>query len=93
VRARSLVQEKGWVVKADGDKGFRRVVASPAPLQVLEARAIKARRGGSQPERVWHRSHTYTGIHLVLIQRDGIHWIVRWTLSSGHSRLSPCPPS
>ena len=36
-------REKGWTVKADGDKGYRRVVASPQPQQVLEARAIKAR--------------------------------------------------
>ena len=32
-------------MKRDGDKGHRRVVASPKPLQVLEARAIKARCG------------------------------------------------
>lgn len=38
-------KEKGWTVKRDGDKGHRRVVASPKPLQVLEARAIKARSG------------------------------------------------
>ena len=30
-------------MKPDGDKGYRRVVASPQPQQVLEARAIKAR--------------------------------------------------
>lgn len=28
-------------MKPDGDKGYRRVVASPAPKQVLEARAIQ----------------------------------------------------
>lgn len=33
-QAQQLATEKGWVLAADGD-GFRRVVASPAPLRVL----------------------------------------------------------
>ncbi len=36
-----FAKEKGFDVKPDGDKGYRRVVASPAPKQVLEARAIQ----------------------------------------------------
>jgi carbamate kinase len=35
-----LAAEKGWVVKADGDK-WRRVVASPEPKRIFELRPIK----------------------------------------------------
>ncbi|MFK8329218.1 carbamate kinase [Pseudomonas sp. BJa5] len=38
--AERLAKEKGWVVKADGDK-FRRVVASPRPKRIFEIRPIK----------------------------------------------------
>lgn len=38
--AERLAKEKGWVVKADGDK-FRRVVASPKPKRIFEIRPIK----------------------------------------------------
>jgi carbamate kinase len=38
--ARAMAAERGWRVAADG-KGWRRVVASPAPLEILEARAIE----------------------------------------------------
>ncbi len=38
--ARALAAERGWRVAADG-KGWRRVVASPAPLEILEARVIE----------------------------------------------------
>ena len=37
-----LAREKGFTVKADGGKGFRRVVASPSPQEIVEARAIQA---------------------------------------------------
>ena len=36
-----LAREKGFTFKQDGEHGFRRVVASPAPLKILEAAAIK----------------------------------------------------
>jgi len=36
-----LTREKGFTFKQDGEHGFRRVVASPAPLKILEATAIK----------------------------------------------------
>ncbi|KAK9916587.1 hypothetical protein WJX75_004604 [Coccomyxa subellipsoidea] len=39
--AERFAKEKGLDMKPDGDKGYRRVVASPAPKQVLEARAIQ----------------------------------------------------
>jgi carbamate kinase len=38
--ARTLAAERGWRVAADG-KGWRRVVASPAPIEILEARVIE----------------------------------------------------
>ncbi len=38
-----LTREKGFTFKQDGEHGFRRVVASPAPLKILEAAAIKVR--------------------------------------------------
>jgi len=37
--ARQLESERGWSVKLDGDK-WRRVVASPKPLEVLELKVI-----------------------------------------------------
>jgi carbamate kinase len=39
-RARRLAMARGWSVAADGS-GFRRVVASPEPLEILEARTIE----------------------------------------------------
>jgi carbamate kinase len=39
-QARRLAQERGWVVKQDGD-GWRRVVGSPRPQRVVETRLIR----------------------------------------------------
>jgi hypothetical protein len=38
-----LAREKGWVLKADGKHGLRRVVASPVPLDVMQSDAIQVR--------------------------------------------------
>jgi carbamate kinase len=38
-QAKQLEREKGWTLARDG-KGWRRVVASPEPLEILEARVI-----------------------------------------------------
>jgi carbamate kinase len=38
--ARSIAAKRGWTVKADGD-AWRRVVASPIPLRVVETRLIR----------------------------------------------------
>lgn len=38
--ARSLAAERGWTVAADG-QSFRRIVASPTPIEIVEIAAIK----------------------------------------------------
>jgi carbamate kinase len=42
LEAKQLRSDKGWSVIADGDRGFRRVVPSPEPIDVLELPSIKA---------------------------------------------------
>lgn len=39
--AAALIRERGWTMKEDAGRGFRRVVASPRPLRVVEAGVIK----------------------------------------------------
>ena len=41
-KARQFSVDLGWVMKPDGDRGWRRVVASPMPLYAVGARIIKA---------------------------------------------------
>jgi carbamate kinase len=40
-RAHELEAERGWVVHEDANRGWRRVVPSPMPLEVLELEAIR----------------------------------------------------
>ena len=40
-RAHALEQERGWAVREDANRGWRRVVPSPKPLEVLELGPIK----------------------------------------------------
>lgn len=40
-RGRALEEERGWVVREDAGRGWRRVVPSPEPLEVLELDAIR----------------------------------------------------
>jgi carbamate kinase len=41
-QANQLRQERGWLIKQDSNRGFRRVVPSPRPLKILEETAIKS---------------------------------------------------
>jgi carbamate kinase len=41
-RAGELVSERGWVVHEDAGRGWRRVVPSPEPLEVIELDAIRS---------------------------------------------------
>lgn len=38
--AKKLAKKKGWVVKEDAGRGWRRVVASPKPVDIIEKKAI-----------------------------------------------------
>lgn len=39
--AKVLARQNGWVVKEDAGRGWRRVVASPRPVDIVEKKAIK----------------------------------------------------
>jgi carbamate kinase len=40
-RARELERDRGWAVKEDAGRGWRRVVPSPRPVEVLELAAVR----------------------------------------------------
>lgn len=39
--AKALSRQNGWIVKEDAGRGWRRVVASPKPVDIVEKKAIK----------------------------------------------------
>ena len=41
-QARQRQERDGWVVREDAGRGWRRVVASPRPLRIVEERAVKS---------------------------------------------------
>jgi carbamate kinase len=41
-QARDRAEHEGWAVREDAGRGWRRVVASPRPLRIVEERAVKA---------------------------------------------------
>ena len=40
--AESFARERGWVMKKDSNRGYRRVVASPLPKEIVEKKTIKS---------------------------------------------------
>lgn len=73
--AKSFSETRGWQMKRDADRGWRRVVPSPAPIRTIEAGMIKhlveggaaviAAGGGGIPIYIDHRNW-YEGIDAVI---------------------------
>jgi carbamate kinase len=73
-RARALERERGWTLREDAGRGWRRVVPSPQPLAVLELEAVRtllaagqlviAAGGGGIP--VVRRDDAFDGIDAVI---------------------------
>jgi carbamate kinase len=91
-RAKALEEERGWAVKEDAGRGWRRVVPSPHPLAVLELEAVRtlldqgvivvAAGGGGVP--VVARDGRHDGIDAVI---DKDHASALLALGLGAERL------
>jgi carbamate kinase len=91
-RAKTLEQERGWAVKEDAGRGWRRVVPSPRPLAVLELDAVSTlldrgvivvtAGGGGVP--VVARDGRYDGVDAVI---DKDHASALLALGLGAERL------
>jgi carbamate kinase len=89
-RARELERERGWTLSEDAGRGWRRVVASPHPLEVLELGSIRvllesgtvvvAAGGGGIP--VVRRDGHYDGIDAV-IDKDHASALLATRLRAG----------
>jgi carbamate kinase len=73
--ANKLAEEKGWVVKEDAGRGYRRVVASPEPKTILGSEAVRqlsengtivVTAGGGGVPVVKQSDGTYKGIDAVI---------------------------
>jgi carbamate kinase len=47
-RARELERDRGWSLREDAGRGWRRVVPSPRPLEILELEAVRTLLGAGQ---------------------------------------------
>jgi carbamate kinase len=91
-RAKVLEEERGWAVKEDAGRGWRRVVPSPRPLQVLELESVRtllesgvvvvAAGGGGVP--VVARNGAHDGIDAVI---DKDHASALLAIGLGAKRL------
>jgi len=91
-RAQALEKERGWTVREDANRGWRRVVPSPKPIEVLELDAIKtllesgtmvvAVGGGGVP--VVARDGRYDGVDAVI---DKDHASALLAVALGAERL------
>ncbi len=73
--AKKLAEEKGWLLKEDANRGWRRVVPSPKPIRILEAETINelvskdiiviAGGGGGIPV-AREEDGSYTGVEAVI---------------------------
>ena len=91
-RARILEEERGWTVREDANRGWRRVVPSPRPLEVVELESIRtllesgtlvvAVGGGGVP--VVARDGRYDGVDAVI---DKDHASALLAVRLGASRL------
>lgn len=73
--AKKLMSEKQWILKSDANRGWRRVVPSPKPVNIVEIKSIKklieegniviACGGGGIPV-MKHKDNTYKGLEAVI---------------------------